>query len=50
VSDTKDQVMISKQEYKELLIKADKYDCLVAYGVDNWSGYSDAMAESMQEE
>jgi hypothetical protein len=39
----KEVVTITKKEYEELLEKSRKYDALRDWGVDNWSGYSDAM-------
>ena len=39
-----DQIIeISLAEYKDLLAKEAKLECLEACGVDNWVGYSDAM-------
>lgn len=40
-----EQVTISRKEYDRLLAAQAKLDALEAAGVDNWSGYSDAMAE-----
>ena len=40
-----EQVTISRNEYDQLLAAQAKLDVLEAAGVDNWSGYSDAMAE-----
>jgi hypothetical protein len=40
-----EMVTISKSEYESLLEDADKLSRLEAYGVDNWSGYSDAMRD-----
>lgn len=39
-------VTISQEEYKSLLESQDKLERLEAYGVDNWSGYSEAMSDS----
>lgn len=39
-----EQVTISRKEYDRLLAAQAKLDALEAAGVDNWSGYSDAMA------
>ncbi|MBY6111174.1 YqaJ viral recombinase family protein [Halomonas sp. DP1Y21-3] len=36
-------VTISRKEYEALLAARDKLDALEAAGVDNWSGYDDAM-------
>lgn len=38
-------VTITKEEYKDLLESQALLDALESYGVDNWSGYSDAVAE-----
>ncbi|MEQ5821315.1 YqaJ viral recombinase family protein [Halomonas sp. SCS19] len=38
-----DTVTISRKEYEALLAARDKLDALEAAGVDNWSGYDDAM-------
>lgn len=38
-------VTITMEEYKDLLESQALLDALEAYGVDNWSGYSDAVAE-----
>lgn len=40
-----DQVTISRKEYDRLLAAEAKLDALEAHGVDNWTGYSDAMEE-----
>lgn len=40
-----DQVTISRKEYDRLLEAEAMLDALKAAGVDNWSGYSDAMEE-----
>lgn len=39
-----DTVTISRKEYDALLAAREKLDALEAAGVDNWSGYDDAMA------
>jgi hypothetical protein len=39
-------IMINKCEYDSLKKNSDKLAKLEAYGVDNWSGYSDAMIDS----
>jgi hypothetical protein len=39
----KKMVTITEEEYKELLDKADFLECLLACGVDNWSGYGYAV-------
>jgi hypothetical protein len=36
-------VTITKTEYNKLIESKNKLDALVAFGVDNWQGYSDAM-------
>jgi hypothetical protein len=41
-----EMVAITKAEYESLLDDADKLAKLEAYGVDNWSGYSDALSDS----
>jgi len=38
-----DMVTISKDEHESLLDDREMLNCLEAAGVDNWSGYSDAM-------
>ncbi|WP_348814321.1 YqaJ viral recombinase family protein [Halomonas sp. H10-59] len=38
-----DTVTISRKEYEALLAARDQLDALEAAGVDNWSGYDDAM-------
>ncbi|MDY7116559.1 YqaJ viral recombinase family protein [Halomonas sp. SSL-5] len=38
-------VEISRKEYEALLAAREKLDALEAAGVDNWSGYDDAMAQ-----
>lgn len=40
-----EQVTISRKEYDRLLAAEAKLDALEAHGVDNWTGYSDAMEE-----
>ena len=40
-----DTVTISRKEYETLLAAREKLDALEAAGVDNWSGYDDAMAQ-----
>lgn len=43
-------IMITKKEY-DYLIKCDNFlSCLEACGVDNWSGYSDAIEMANEEE
>jgi len=39
-------VTITEKEYNSLLKSADTLDRLEVYGVDNWSGYSDAMSDT----
>ena len=40
-----EMIEISVAEYKDLLEKEDKLERLEGAGVDNWSGYDDAMEE-----
>ena len=44
----KETVTISKEEYESLLEDSDKLLALEGAGVDNWSGYDEAM-EMMRE-
>jgi DNA polymerase III subunit epsilon len=37
---------VSKREYENVKEYADKYSRLEAYGIDNWSGYGEAMSDS----
>jgi len=37
------EVIISREELGELQKDSDLLDCLYACGVDNWSGFSEAM-------
>jgi hypothetical protein len=39
----KENITITKDEYRRLLNAEDKLSCLESCGVDNWSGYDDAM-------
>lgn len=39
----KNLVTITKEEHRRLLNSEEKLSMLEAFGVDNWSGYSDAM-------
>ena len=39
-----EMISLSVKEYNELMRKADLLDALFAAGVDNWDGYSEAMA------
>jgi len=39
------KIKISLAEYKDLLDKELKLECLECNGVDNWVGYSDALCE-----
>lgn len=43
MSQVTEKIILSKTKYDRLVEKAEKYDCLVGYGVDNWQGYDDAM-------
>ena len=43
-------VTISKAEYERLLEAENFLDCLEACGVDNWSGYGEAVAMSEEED
>lgn len=38
-------VVMTEQYYKDLLDQSTLLDCLESWGVDNWSGYSDAYEE-----
>ena len=38
-----EKIEIKKSEYDRLVKAEDKLACLEACGVDNWSGYDDAM-------
>jgi hypothetical protein len=49
MKDMGDVVILSSEEYKSLLEDRAKLDALEAYGVDNWSGYGEAMM-SMEED
>ena len=42
-------VMINTEKYKELLEDQRFLNLLMAYGVDNWEGYSDAAYEFVEE-
>ncbi|MEK5036272.1 hypothetical protein MKY96_33005 [Paenibacillus sp. FSL R7-0302] len=42
-------IEIPMEEYHELLRRSEKLECLENCGVDNWSGYGDAMT-MMEEE
>lgn len=44
--DNEKAVTISVQRYAQLLHAEEKLDRLEAYGVDNWSGYGDAISDS----
>jgi hypothetical protein len=46
MKDMGDVIILTKAEYESLQRTAEKYHRLEAYGVDNWSGYSDAMTDS----
>ena len=43
-------VTIPEKVYKRLLESESKLDALECYGVDNWSGYGDAMSSMDEEE
>lgn len=43
-------VTISKAEYKRLLKDSELLGCLEACGVDNWSGWGDALEMFNEEE
>lgn len=45
-----DQVVISKSDLNELLVKEEFLSCLEANGVDNWHGYADARQMANEEE
>ncbi|WYV99234.1 hypothetical protein KoPa4_00066 [Pseudomonas phage vB_PpuM-KoPa-4] len=41
----RDEIVTLSGEVCELQYKADAYDALMTHGVENWEGYSDAMAD-----
>jgi hypothetical protein len=43
-------VTISKKEYDELLEESKKLSALESWGVDNWSGYDEAMRDLRENE
>ena len=45
-----DTVTIEKKRYERLLKSAKELSILEAYGVDNWNGYGEAMAELYPDE
>jgi hypothetical protein len=47
MKDMGDTVILTKREYQSMQKRLDKLDRLEAYGVDNWSGYSDAMCDEL---
>jgi len=49
--DKTETVLLDETEYNTLCAAYDKLTCLEACGVDNWSGYPDAMdtLEELQE-
>lgn len=49
MKDMGDVVIISREEYRRLLAKSYKLNCLEMAGVDNWEHYSYAM-ELMKDE
>jgi len=46
----KAMVTITQEEYNRLLNSEKELDALECYGVDNWSGYGDAMSSLHNEE
>lgn len=50
MKDMGDVVILTKEEYESLLEDQQKLEALESYGVDNWSGYSDAMMSMREEE
>jgi hypothetical protein len=43
MSENKEMVTITKAEYESLLEGSELLSCLKACGVDNWSGWDDAI-------
>lgn len=50
MKDMGDVVILTREEYNELLADSNKLSKLEAHGVDNWSGYGDAMCSDDDEE
>lgn len=48
--ENKETVTISREEYEELLKDSELLSCLEACGVDNWSGWDDAIEMFNSEE
>lgn len=46
----KAMVTITENEYDRLLAESRKLNALECYGVDNWSGYGEAMSSMDDEE
>ena len=44
-----DIILVSKKEYDDLVKDRIMLSCLQDVGVDNWTGYDDAMAEFRRE-
>jgi hypothetical protein len=45
IEETEEMVTITKAEYESLKEEAEKLSKLEAWGVDNWSGYGEALAQ-----
>ncbi|WP_315729922.1 hypothetical protein [Bradyrhizobium sp. SZCCHNRI2010] len=43
------EVTIPKSEYEALIQASIKLSCLEKHGVDNWTGYDDAMSDFREE-
>ena len=48
--DIDNEIIISKELLKELKRDSLELQCLREFGVDNWDGYGDAMAEAAKYE
>lgn len=46
IGDFEPTVVITEKEYRSLLYSDQLLACLEAHGVDNWSGYEDALEEA----
>lgn len=46
----KSTITISQEEFDRLVEASNKLQALINHGVDNWGGYSDAMAELYDED
>jgi hypothetical protein len=49
-TETEELVTITRANYNQLVDDQYKLECLEAHGVDNWQGYSDAMADYHEED